>query len=126
MTPEHEAEVYNIVNWHGRRCFTKGALFGLAAGFALGLSTSWALAQTNCGPVVQVREALANKYGESVVARGLIADQSGQIAAVMETWVNGESGSWTVLMTTPAGVSCIAASGGSYEAVEAAAPGVDG
>ena len=60
---------------------------------------------------------LADKYGESVVARGYMSDQSGQIAAVMETWVNGESGTWTVLLTTPAGVSCIAAVGRTFEAV---------
>jgi hypothetical protein len=76
-----------------------------------------AYAAPTCGPRQAVVAALKGNFGESVVARGYSADPSGQIAAVMETWVNATNGSWTVLMTTPAGVSCIAASGGRFEAV---------
>ncbi len=85
-----------------------------------------ALAQSQCGPREAVIAALTAQYGESVIGRGLIANQQGQTVAAMEVWVNPTSGSFTVLLSRPDGTACFAASGGSYEAVKAAAPGIDG
>ena len=85
-----------------------------------------AIAQPNCGPREAVIAALSSQFGESVVSRGLIAKQQGQTVAAMEVGVNPTSGSFTVLLSRPDGTACFAASGGSYEAVKAAAPGIDG
>lgn len=77
-----------------------------------------ASAQQNCAPRDQVAERLNDRYGEAVQSRGLAAD--GQ--AIVETWANTESGSWTVTVTNTQGVTCLVASGqmfgNVYEEVE--------
>jgi hypothetical protein len=117
MTPEHEAEVYNIINWHGRRCFMKGALLGVAAGFALGLSTKWAFAAPPCGPRALVVAQLADQYGESRRGMGLAGDGNG----VVEVYV-ADTRTWTVVVTLPDGRACLLASGIGWEDLQDALP----
>jgi len=72
-------------------------------------------AAPNCASVAQVIELLTLGYGESPVAQGL--DERG---ALIQMWVNPETGSWTVTGTGPSGTSCVLAQGegGSYKAPE--------
>jgi len=94
--------------------------FGLTAlGLAVTLTTTApASAQgRNCAPREVVVQRLAEKYGESRQSIGL-----GQQGMVMETFASAESGSWTITVTMPTGMTCLMASGQSYEALAEALP----
>lgn len=80
----------------------------IATAAALGLATFQpAMAQAPiCGPTLEMWEGLG-EYGET---RQSIAIHSEGEAAV-ETWANVDTGSWTVILTSPTGVSCIALHG---------------
>ncbi len=80
-----------------------------------------AFAQTNCGPRDAVAAALADKYGETVIARGLAETPQG--LAMVEVWTNPDKRTFTVLITGPGGTSCLGASGGSFEMVDPVKPG---
>ena len=85
------------------------------------MAASPALAQgRNCAPREVVVERLAEKYGESRQAIGI-----GQQGMVMETFASAESGSWTITVTMPTGMTCLMASGQSFEALAEAVPTVD-
>ena len=68
-------------------------------------------ARTQCGPHARIVEVLAGKYGEAPKAIGAI-----DLNRFMEIYVS-DAGSWTVLMTTTNGYSCIIAAGGDWEDV---------
>jgi hypothetical protein len=65
-----------------------------------------------CYARAEVVDLLNKSYGEHLVARGLSGD-----TAVMEVFA-GPEGNWTMVVTTPAGVSCFIAVGSGWEAVE--------
>ena len=73
---------------------------------ALALSATAAIAEPVCGPALDMWEGL-EQYGES---RQSIAIHIEGDAAV-ETWANEDTGSWTVILTSPTGISCIALHG---------------
>ena len=92
----------------------------LCAGLGLILlTTSATSAQTarNCAPRDDVVQRLANKYGESRQSMGLGANN-----AVVEVFASDESGSWTITVTSPAGVTCLVASGQHFEELAEALP----
>lgn len=62
-------------------------------------------------------ERLAARYGESRRAIGLAAE-----ARVVEVFASLETGTWTILVTLPNGLSCLVASGEAYEEIEEALP----
>lgn len=97
-------------------------VLGLSAlGFAASLMATPASAQgRNCAPRDVVVERLASKYGESRQAIGV-----GQQGMVMETFASSESGSWTITVTMPTGMTCLMASGQSFEALAEAIPTED-
>lgn len=66
----------------------------------------------NCAPRDVVVARLAEKYGESRQSIGL-----GGQGMVMETFASAESGTWTITVTMPNGMTCLMASGQSYEAL---------
>ncbi|MCP4316716.1 MAG: hypothetical protein GY789_12075 [Hyphomicrobiales bacterium] len=70
-----------------------------------------------CGDRTALLKALSEKYKESPRALGL--SSSGK--AVFEVYVS-KTGTWTIVMTTTTGVTCIMAAGHSWEE----APTVDG
>lgn len=87
---------------------TAGVAFGLAsAGTATAQSTAKA-----CAKRTDAVTHLASKYEEAPVAIG-IANNGG----VLEV-LSSEKGSWTILVTMPNGVSCMLATGQSWEALE--------
>lgn len=46
----------------------------------------------------------------------------GQQGMVMETFASGETGSWTITVTTPNGMTCLVASGQAFETLAEALP----
>jgi hypothetical protein len=74
-----------------------------------------------CAPHDAVVQQLAEGYGESPRALGL-----GSNNVLMHLFANEVSGSWTITVTTPAGISCLLASGEAFRPVPAPPPGTDG
>jgi len=84
----------------------------LAIGFALLAATGAQAQGRNCATREKVVTRLADGYGESRQAIGLGANNQ-----VVETFANLESGTWTVLVTMPNGLTCLVASGKAFELV---------
>ncbi|NCM96488.1 MAG: hypothetical protein AUK60_01455 [Rhodobacteraceae bacterium CG2_30_10_405] len=86
-----------------KRLLTLAALFG-AAGAALPLH-----AQAACTNRSALIEQLMGRHSEELSALGY---QTG--AQVMEIWSSPKTGTWTVLITHPDGISCVVASGTNW------------
>ncbi len=87
----------------------------LSAGFAL--VTSAAAAQPQCNERQSVLERLANKYKESPVASGVT--NSGRLVQVL---TNARDGNWTLIITTPQGMSCLVTAGQGWQTMEKVTP----
>jgi hypothetical protein len=89
------------------------------AALVVAMTTMQAQAQQarNCAPREMVVDRLADKYGETRQSMGL-----GAQGAVVEVFASGETGTWTITVTTPNGLTCLVASGQSYEALAEALP----
>lgn len=88
---------------------------------ASAMASAPAAAQSrNCAPRDIVVKRLAEKYGESRQSIGM-----GQQGMVMETFASADTGSWTITVTTPNGMTCLVASGQSYEVLAEALPNTD-
>lgn len=81
------------------------------------LSTTSALAQAQCGQREMVLATLAEKFGETRRGMGIAANNG-----VMEVFASDTSGSWTITVTMPDGMTCLVASGQSFEAMQDALP----
>ena len=79
-------------------------------GTSLALWTYPAQASDPCRPRDIVVERLASKYGEHARALGLVTNNG-----VVEVYANIESGSWTITVTTVTSLTCLIASGLSFE-----------
>ncbi|GAW34336.1 hypothetical protein RA2_01384 [Roseovarius sp. A-2] len=85
----------------------------LVPAFALALIAGGAQAQPGtCAPRDVVVDRLANAYGETRQSMGL-----GGQGAVMEVFASQTSGSWTITVTSPDGLTCLIASGQAFEAM---------
>ena len=69
-------------------------------------------ARTSCGDRAAVLDRLAARYAEAPVNMGLTST-----GAVLEILAS-DQGTWTVLVTTPQGVTCMMAAGEHWEPVE--------
>lgn len=87
-----------------------GALLGCALLTASGPGATAEGAAPNCARREQVVEQLANRYGETRQSIGLASNN-----AVMEVFASPETGSWTITMTLPSGLTCLLASGQAFE-----------
>lgn len=91
-------------------------LFALSLGIAgVILALHAANAQTttaSCAEREQVVERLASKYGETRQSVGLARNNS-----VMEVFASEETGTWTIALTLPDGMTCLIAAGEAFEAV---------
>jgi len=76
-------------------------------------TTTEAAAAANCKPREDIVKVLSSKYKESRRAYGL-SNQT----QVLELYAS-DSGSWTAVVTTPDGKSCIVASGEAWTEQEA-------
>lgn len=83
----------------------------LAVVIALAGSAS---ANPACAPRGHVVDRLMTKYGESPVSVGL-----GSKGALVEVFANQASGTWTIVVTRPDGISCLAASGQDFMRIDA-------
>ena len=79
----------------------------LAAALAL-LATPVA-AETQCAPRPVVVAALTEKFGETRHAIGLNGGGN-----VIEVYGNLETGSWTITVTSPQGITCLVADGSAF------------
>ena len=68
-----------------------------------------ASAQNACAPRVDIVEKLKEKYGEDQRGLGLGGKKS-----VIELWSSEKTGTWTIVMTRPSGVTCILAAGDTW------------
>lgn len=89
-------------------------LFALSLGIAaMVFAASQAPAQSAppCAPRAEVEQTLAARYGESRQAMGLAAGNQ-----LMEVYASA-SGTWTLTVSMPDGMTCLVASGSSFEQV---------
>ena len=75
----------------------------------------------NCRTREAVTLMLIERYGESARVMGVIGT-----AQIVEFFASDESGSWTIIVSRPNGMTCIVASGEHFQMVEPRIPGVDG
>ena len=68
----------------------------------------------SCAARADIVAGLASKYGETRQAAGL--DLSGNM---VEVFASDDTGTWTILVTLPAGVSCIMSGGKHWSTVKA-------
>ena len=95
----------------------KHLMKGSAVVWALMAAPAFAQQGMNCGPREMVVERLASKYGETRQSIGL-----GTNNAVVEVFASDASGTWTITVTSPAGLTCLVASGQAFEALAEALP----
>jgi len=81
----------------------------LAFGFVV-LAGIGAEAQMACGQRDVVIAKLGDKYGEVRRGGGLTGS-----TAIFEVWASNETGTWTILKTTPDGLSCVMAVGDGWQ-----------
>ena len=67
-------------------------------------------AQMVCGKRADIVRQLGEKYGETRRSMGL-ADGRG----VVELYASEETGSWTILITSPQGIACLMAAGQAFQ-----------
>lgn len=75
------------------------------------------VAALQCGDRDKIVAHLAETYGEGRVSVGLAEN-----GAMVETFASPETGSWTLLVTSPQGLTCLLASGESFEPVSEVVP----
>lgn len=63
----------------------------------------------NCAKRDLIVQRLGAQYSEQLTAGGLQTDETTQ--SVVEVWASPETGTFTVMMTNPNGISCIMATG---------------
>ena len=82
----------------------------VAAGlFVAAVSSQAALATEACATRSDIVDQLKGKYQETHRASGLQTDTK-----MVEIWTSPSSGSWTILVTSADGTSCIAAAGQNW------------
>jgi hypothetical protein len=104
----------------GKGNFMMEIMFKMTMGLgvmALAAQDVSAAPKRNCAPRPMVLERLANSYGETRQSIGL-----GSNNAVIEVFSSAETGSWTITVTKPDGVTCLVASGRSFENLSEALP----
>lgn len=96
-------------------------VFGVVVALTAWATSTTAEAQTrNCAPREIVVKRLGSKYGEKRQSIGLNNSQT-----VMEVFASLETGTWTILVTSTDGITCLVASGQAFEAVAEVLPTVD-
>lgn len=83
-----------------KRVFAAALLFGM-----VGQAPPALAKPVPCGTHESFADQLKTRYHEAFTAGGL------QAGNLFEIWSSAESGSWTVLLTRPDGVTCAVASG---------------
>ncbi len=85
---------------------------------AVALAAQQAFAEgSNCAPRHLVLERLSEKYGETRQSIGVASNNS-----IVEVFASDATGTWTITVTLPSGVTCMVASGQSFETLAEALP----
>jgi hypothetical protein len=69
-------------------------------------------ARMPCHNATEIAKQLNSKYDEAPVAFGLQSN-----GHLLQVWSSEQKGTWTVVSTSPAGVSCIVAAGKKWESL---------
>ena len=72
-----------------------------------------------CSPHDAGIKSIEDQYGETITGRGL--HENGMMVEMLVS----QSGTWTLVVTRPDGLSCIAGAGDNWETVKPKAPGSD-
>ena len=88
-----------------------------AAALVLAATTDVAAQARNCAPRDAVLQRLSESYGETRQSIGL-----GSNNAVVEVFASDATGSWTITVTRPDGVTCLVAAGQGFEQLSEALP----
>lgn len=75
-----------------------------------------AAAQDQCHPRAVLMEQLADRWGEALISIALTP--SGQL---VETWANTETGTWTLTVTPPGGLTCVIGAGQAFQVLQTTA-----
>ncbi|MBO9463765.1 hypothetical protein TRP8649_00306 [Pelagimonas phthalicica] len=89
-----------------KRLVNAALVFGMAA------IAPPAFAQSHCAPRDIIVSKLQEKYSEQLTSGGLT--QGDPAKSVVEIWTSKETGSFTVLVSTATGISCIVAAGTEF------------
>ena len=97
-------------------------MFKVLSCFAIAaLAATPATAQSrNCADHARVVERLASGYGESRQSIGIGSDNT-----VVEVFASLDTGTWTITVTQPGGLTCLVASGGAFQALAEGLPNTD-
>lgn len=90
---------------------------GVMALAAQQLPAQTAQTAQNCAPRPMVLEQLASDFGETRRSIGLA--RQGQ---VVELFASAETGSWTITITLPNGLTCLVAAGQAFESLAETLP----
>jgi len=101
-----------------RYILAAAALLTLAAG-VVAAQTAPGVPGLPCAPTALMNEQLRGKYGEAVVSAGV--SQGGLVYVT----ANAETGTFTVLLQRPDGISCILVAGRGWASKEPVRPGQD-
>lgn len=94
-----------------------GALAVSGAVYLAATTDVMAQSARNCGPREVVVNRLAEGYGEVRQSMGLGSNNS-----VVEVFASTETGTWTITVTMPNGMTCLVASGQAFEELAEALP----
>lgn len=87
-------------------------LIGAGLSISMGLASLPAHA-SNCAQRDLIVERLKSKFSESFAGGGLQSTRTAH--SVVEVWASKETGTFTVILTTPEGLACIVATGTDWE-----------
>jgi hypothetical protein len=100
-----------------RKLMTLGLTAGIVA--AMGMASVQADEQSvGCHQPKEIARLLSNDFSERPVAYGLQQD-----GTLMQIYASKTGDTWTVVLTTPAGLSCIVAEGTRWENLPAGPDG---
>ena len=91
-----------------KRALIPALMLATVAGIALPAAPAGA--QMVCGKRADLVRQLGDKYGETRRSMGLAEGRG-----VVELYASEETGSWTILMTSPQGIACMMAAGQAFQ-----------
>ncbi|WP_170467117.1 hypothetical protein [Ruegeria arenilitoris] len=92
-------------------------LYKMTMGLGIMVLAAQQVHARTCAPRDEVIKRLTETYGETRQGIG-IARQG----TVMELFASDQSGSWTITVTLPDGITCLVVSGQAYETMAEALP----
>jgi hypothetical protein len=96
-----------------KRAFVPALVISTMGGIflpAIPADAQMAGAQMMCGKRADIIRQLDEKYGETRRSLGLAGGRG-----VVELYASDETGSWTILLTSPQGTACMMASGEAFQ-----------